>query len=93
MSNSSDPLDSERRRPSREDIETFCILQVVGPGSLDIAQLPVRLGLSHAHAGALEEAIAPLVERGWLARDENEICVTEAGSKWAAALLTAAGVA
>ena len=79
--------------PSREEIETLCMLHAVGLDGCSVAELPARLGLSPTLAAQFALAIAPLVGRGWLARDGDRISQTETGRERLTLRLSELGVA
>jgi hypothetical protein len=77
---------------SRDEIETLCILHAVGPDGCSVAELPVRLGISPTLAAHVVLAAAPLVDRGWLAREGDRMAPTEAGRERLTLRLSELGV-
>lgn len=69
-------------RPSREEIESMCIVHAVGADGCSSDGLAERLGLSREHGMFLEQAIGPLVARGLLELRDGRVWSTEAGRKW-----------
>jgi hypothetical protein len=67
---------------SREEIETLCLLEVVGRGDATPAELAERLGLPRTLAPAIQEAIQPLVARRHLDARDTGISLTESGRVW-----------
>lgn len=81
----------EIARPSRAEIETLCLLDVVGEGESTLGDLTERLGLARELWQAVEWAILPLVSRGHLEVREERVSRTEAGRAWLEQRLVALG--
>ncbi len=69
-------------RPSRAEIETLCILDVVGRGDGTSADLAEGLGVARELAPAIEEALGPLVALGHLDVGDAGVSLTKAGREW-----------
>jgi hypothetical protein len=94
MNETANDHDSEdnKSRPSREEIETLCILHAVGGVGCDAGDLSVRLGLSTTLASAVAESIQPLVAEGLLQNEDGWIERTDGGDRRLTARLAALGV-
>lgn len=68
--------------PTREEIETLCILHVVGRAGCKLDELPHLLGLSTALAEAVANCIEPLIGNGLLVLEDGGVKHTEAGSSY-----------
>jgi hypothetical protein len=68
--------------PSRAEIESLCIVHVASTGAHSFVELANSLGLSSELAGAMERAVAPLVEAGRLEVVEGRVRATELGRIW-----------
>lgn len=77
-----DTAASTSRGPSREEIESLCILHAIGARGCRGSELATRLGLSPALAGLVSESIGPLVSAGWVEQEEERISRTDRGSRW-----------
>ncbi len=84
--------EGESRAPSREEVETLCILHAVGPHGCPRADLATRLGLSSALAVAVAEGVEPLVARGWLALHDDRFSLTGPGHDWMQTRLSELGI-
>lgn len=73
--------DEATTNPSREEIETLCLLYAVGEGRRSLTDLTSRLGLSPALVGAVTESIQPLVTAELLELDEQGVTRTDAGAR------------
>jgi hypothetical protein len=71
--------DEGKKGPSREEIETLCILHAVGQRGCRNDDLAPRLGLSSSLARAIVAGVEPLVIQGWLFREETRLVLTDAG--------------
>ena len=78
-------------RPSREDIETLCILHAVGEGC-EAVELAERLGLSSDLAAAVATCIAPLIVRHLVTSRDGIVAVTDEGNAWMKARLAQAQI-
>ncbi len=92
MSNTEAEEANQRRGPSREEIETLCILHAVGRRGCHTSDLPARFGLSPALADVLAEATAPLCAAGWLSVEDDRVATTDAGDRYLAERLAELGV-
>ncbi len=72
----------EQKGPSREEIETLCILYAVGTNGCNERELVTRLGLSHTLTSAVIESIQPLLVANRVVLDEGRIACTDAGHQW-----------
>ena len=68
--------------PSREQIETLCVLHAVGLGGCRTEDLAERLGLSPTLAAVVAGGMDALVMRGWLEEGKGRFAVTESGDEW-----------
>ena len=84
---------SKRPRPSREDIETLCLLLAVGPTACTASQLAARLGLSTGLGSAVAGAAEALERSAWLTINDGQITRTADGERHLTASLAAFGVA
>lgn len=75
--------DSPPPKPSRDEIESLCILHVIALGPHNDVELATRLGLSAALAPAVGEAVQRLVDAGWVEGEPKHL--TEAGRQRLAA--------
>jgi hypothetical protein len=88
-----DPVkQDEIARPSRAEIETLCLLDVVGQGEATLGDLTERLGLARELWQAVEWAILPLVARGHLEVREERVSLAEGGRAWLEHRLAELGV-
>lgn len=83
----------ETPAPSREEVETLCILHAIGPGNCPKGDIATRLGLSSALTTVVAEGIEPLIARGWLELRDDRFWLTEAGHAWMKRRLSELGVA
>jgi hypothetical protein len=67
------------RKLSRGDIETLCVLYVVGEGGCPARDLAGRLGLSPSIAPEIAAGMDSLVTAGLLDLEEDRFSLTEAG--------------
>jgi DNA-binding MarR family transcriptional regulator len=65
--------------PSREEIESLCILHAVGVLGCPARDLAARLGLSRELASAVAAGIEPLIRAGWIERRDEHVSLTDAG--------------
>jgi predicted ArsR family transcriptional regulator len=85
---------NEPRRPSREEIETLCILHAVAANNAaTFSDLADALGLSRDLAAAVERALEPLVARDLLAVHDGLVRSTPTGEGWLLRRLVELGVA
>jgi len=80
--------DEQRRAPSREEIESLCILDAVGDDGCEAGELAARLGLSPTIAYAVAEGAAPLIGAGLLERRGDRFTLTDSGYAWLRERLT-----
>lgn len=66
-------------RPSRGEVETLCILHVVGRQGCAEAELAPRLGLSPTLGAALVAGLQPLLDRALLIRGCGRLHLTSEG--------------
>jgi DNA-binding IclR family transcriptional regulator len=81
--------DGEYRGPSREEIESLCLLHAMGERGCLTTDLAKGLGLSPALASRLVHAVTPLVQAGWVEVQDDRFSVTDAGAAWLADRLAA----
>lgn len=76
--------DSGERRsaPSRGEIECLCVLSAISDDGLEVKELPVRLGLSPLLVKPVSEALAPLVNAGWVQDSDGRHSITQPGREW-----------
>lgn len=74
----------EIRRPSRAEAEMLCMMLALGNAPCALLGLTARLGLSDAHAPAVEEAYGALVSLGCVEVREGTFAATRAGLEWLA---------
>ena len=67
------------RGPSREEIETLCILHVVERGAEGAADVAEALGLARDLAPVVARAIESVAARGYLTAVEDRVTLTDAG--------------
>ena len=77
---------------SRAEIETLCILSVVGKGGCPAGDLASRLGLSPTLASAVAEGMTILEDQGILERVDDKFSVTEAGAEMLTTRLATLGL-
>ncbi len=78
--------------PSREEIETLCILHTVGRRGCHVGELTIQLGLSTALTAAMAQAIEPFVEAGWLAYEDGCFSLTDFGQTYVESRLRQLGL-
>ncbi len=86
---SDDLDDDDAGKPKREEIETLCLLHVVGPRACSLSQLAARLGLASSLVPAIKVAIETLSGAGWLALVGEMVSRTDEGGAYLAARLEA----
>jgi DNA-binding MarR family transcriptional regulator len=74
--------DNKKRGPSREEIESLCILHAVGPHGCLVRDLATLLGLSAGIASAVAAGVEPLIRAGWVDRRDDQFSLTEPGREW-----------
>ncbi len=84
--------DATEVKVSREEIETLCVLFVVGDDGCPVGELAQRLGLSPTLNGALAGAMNDLIDRDLLACCEGQFVLTENGAYNLETRLSALGV-
>lgn len=72
-----------RRRLSRAEIESLCLLRVIGEGACSMADVATRLSLSPALARYVASALHPLCLSGFVVVVDERVSITEAGARWA----------
>ncbi len=80
--------DDEKPGPSREEIETLCILHAVGPHGCPVHDLARLLGLSPGLAPAVAAGVEPLIRAGWVDRRDDQFSLTDTGQEWLKARLS-----
>ena len=70
------------RGPSREEIETLCILHVVECGAEGAADIAEALGLARDLAPVVARAIEAVAARGYLTAVEDRVSLTDGGRVW-----------
>lgn len=86
-------LPEEATPPSREEIETLCILHTLVGGPCSVGELTSRLGLAPDVTHAVAAAIEPLVAAGHVEEREGLLRQTDAGRAWMDRRLAALGCA
>ena len=71
-----------RLRLGRGDIESLCLLGAIPKSGCTLSELSARLGLSPLLAESVAEAIAPLINAGWIHESDDRMYVTAAGHAW-----------
>ena len=84
--------EEERRGPSREEIETLCVLHAVGADGCWTGDLAERLGLSPSLAALVAGGMDPLIRKGWLEERNGRFVVTDVGQEWLSQRLAEWGV-
>ncbi len=79
-------------RPSREEIESLCVLHAVGSGGCSTADLAAGLGFSRELGRTLDRAVQQLVASGCLEVRSEGIFVSSGGNEWMRSRLAALGV-
>ncbi len=74
--------DGRNLPPSREEIETLCILHAIGLHGCQADDLATLLGLSPGLASAVAESVQPLISLGWVDLNDNHFSLTDAGHQW-----------
>jgi hypothetical protein len=74
--------DVQNLSPSREEIETLCILHAIGPHGCHTYDLATQLGLSPGLAQVVADGIQPLISLGWVDLNDNHFSLTESGHAW-----------
>jgi hypothetical protein len=69
-------------RPSRAEIESLCLLDVIGDGGTTVGELTARLGLPPELGSVIDQAILALVGRGYVTVGATQVSVTDAGRAW-----------
>ena len=72
---------SDNSKPTREDIETLCLLHLIGWSHCTEAELTRRLGFADSLTPAVRAAIEPLVVRGWVVHDGDAMRRTAEGAE------------
>ncbi|MEO7328127.1 MAG: hypothetical protein ABI193_06090 [Minicystis sp.] len=83
----SDHIDGDVRKPTREEIETLCVLHAVGHRACSLVQLASCLGLAPSLAPAIKVAIEALTGAGWLILAGEMVSRTDEGGAYLAARL------
>ncbi len=78
--------------PSREEVETLCVLHAVGPSGCPVGDLAARLGLSATLAPTIAEGMQTVVRRGLLDRLDERFTWTEHGRELLLRRLTELGL-
>lgn len=74
--------DDEPRGPTREEIETLCLLHVIHQHGCRASDLAALLGLSPGLAATVAQCAEPLVKAGWVDAKEDRLSLTSAGEQW-----------
>lgn len=74
--------DGQKPAPSREEIETLCILHAIGPHGCHVDDLAALLGLSPGLASVVAAGIQPLIFAGWVELHDTQFSLTDAGREW-----------
>lgn len=74
----------EIRRPSRAEAEMLCMMLALGDEACTLLGLTSRLGLTEAHAAAVEEAYRALVSLRCVELRDARFAATRAGLEWLA---------
>ncbi len=77
---------------SREEIETLCVLYVIGEDGCPMSELAQRLGLSLTLNEALVDAMNDLIDRDLLTCCEGRFVLTENGAATLETRLSEVGV-
>ncbi len=68
--------------PSREEIESLCIVHAAGLTWCSLTELAARLGLSRDLSSVMADAVAPLVAAGRVELQDGMVRATDAGWDW-----------
>lgn len=79
MSMNSRGTQAEIGLPSREEIETLCVLYTIGQYGCPASGLATKLGLSQRLATAVADGMTPLITSGWVALNDERFSLTDAG--------------
>lgn len=82
MSTKPQETQNEKHPPSREEIESACILYVIGRAGCPADKLATLLGLSPQLTTAVANSVAPLVNAGWVVQNNQQLSLTDAGQLW-----------
>lgn len=74
--------EGENTAPSREEIETLCILHAIGSHGCDMNDLAELLGLSRGLAAAVVEGTGQLISAGWVELNDSRFSLTDEGRDW-----------
>jgi predicted transcriptional regulator len=77
-----DGEDDKKSGPSREEIESLCILHAIGVAGCRVNDLARMLGISAGLAFAVAASVEPLIRAGWVERCEDQLSLTVAGHGW-----------
>ena len=75
-------VEDEKSGPSREDIETICVMYTIGRSGCESTDLAATLGFSTALASAVGTCLTPIVGKGWVEIDDGRVSLTDAGTAW-----------
>ena len=78
-------MSAEKTPFTRKDAELACLLYQVAHGHGSIATLTASFGLAAALEPAVEQALRPLLEAGWMTHENGELVATSAGQDWLSA--------
>lgn len=67
---------------SRGEIENLCVLSAIPDDGCTLSELPARLGLSPLLEEPVTEAMAPLVNGGWVQESDGRVSATPSGRAW-----------
>lgn len=84
--------DADRVAVSRGAIENICMIHAIPTDGCSVNELPALLGLSPLLAEAVAEAIAPMVDAGWVQIQEGHLAIMAAGRAWVEDRLTEIGI-
>lgn len=72
----------ERSGPSRQEIETLCILHAIGSSGCPVADLAPRLGFPTTLGGVVSESVNLLIFEGRVERRDERFALTDTGRDW-----------
>lgn len=84
--------EAKRAGPSREEIESLCILHALEPVGASMVDLAARLGLAPGLAPVVAKALEPLVAIGCVETSGDSASATDAGREWLRRRLSELGV-
>lgn len=73
--------DDDRDVLARGEIEQLCLLGAIPDAGCTTEELAARLGLSSLLHGAVANALAPLVNTGWVERCEARVVRSQSGGR------------